>query len=402
MELRRHPLSSILHRLLLALTGSLAVVGSARAATNAILLQEPGIVYYCDANPRQPLAVHVVRIERAQADLEFHTTLGGHGQIGLASLSEQVKSLAPELGQPLAAINGDYFFHEAPFAGDPMNLLLLRGGELVSGPGVDRAFLYLDAQGEPHLTNAVGSFSVTWPDGKSIPIGLNEIPASAGQPVLYTLAGGPTTRLAGVDLILERHSPLPIGNPQSVMDWLPLRIGQTLAAKVRAVNTNGLSQLTPDCLVLALDAQRLAQYPALSPGMVLKISTATTPDLSGATLAIGGGPTLVRDGKARAAKDFNGRQMRDPRTAIGWNAKYYFFVQADGRQPRYSMGMSLEELANYFVMLGCDYAMNLDGGGSCTTWVAGKIVNSPSQRGRERAAANALVLVRRAAPKVAK
>ena len=34
------------------------------------------------------------------------------------------------------------------------------------------------------------------------------------------------------------------------------------------------------------------------------------------------------------------------------------------------------------------------GGGSCTTWVAGKIVNNPSQ-GRERPTANALVVVRR-------
>jgi hypothetical protein len=190
-----------------------------------------------------------------------------------------------------------------------------------------------------------------------------------------------------VDLILERNGDQP---------WLPLRIGQTLSAKVREINRNGYSKLPSDCLVLSLDAKRLDDFPTPNPGMVVKVSTATTPDLSGATLAIGGGPTLVREGKAREAREFNRLQMRDPRSAIGWNAKYFFFVQADGRQPRYSMGMSLEELANYFVKLGCDYAMNLDGGGSCTTWVGGKIVNSPSQRGRERAAANALVVVRKA------
>jgi exopolysaccharide biosynthesis protein len=56
--------------------------------------------------------------------------------------------------------------------------------------------------------------------------------------------------------------------------------------------------------------------------------------------------------------------------------------------------MTLAELANYFVKLNCAHAINLDGGGSCTTWIAGNIVNSPSQ-GRERPSANALVLVRK-------
>jgi exopolysaccharide biosynthesis protein len=85
---------------------------------------------------------------------------------------------------------------------------------------------------------------------------------------------------------------------------------------------------------------------------------------------------------------------RNPRSAFGWNERYYFFVQADGRQPRHSMGMTFAELANYFVKLDCDYALNLDGGGSCTTWLDGKTVNRPSE-GRERPSANALVVVRR-------
>ena len=369
-----------------ALLGGWGLAATAGASTNEILWQEPGVCYYRETNPRLPLALHIVRIDRAQKDLEFHTTLGGGGQIGTAVLSDQVQFIKPEIGQPVAAINGDYFYQYRPFQGDPMNLQILRGGELVSGPGADRAFLYLDSKSEPHLTNAVDAFRVTWPDGKSTPLGLNELPATSGQAVLYTKAAGPATRIEGVDLILERNGDTP---------WLPLRAGQTLAAKVRAVNPRGFSQIAPECLVLSLDPKRLKDYPTLTPGMELKISTATTPDLSGAILAIGGGPTLVRGGKAREESEFHGMQMREPRSAIGWNEKYFFFVQADGRQPQYSMGMSLEELAKYFVQLKCDYAMNLDGGGSCTTWVAGKIVNSPSQRGHERASANALVLVRK-------
>ena len=371
---------------LLAVLSGGAVAWTAKADTNEILWQEPGICYYCDVNPRLPLAVHVVRVDRAQKDLEFHTALGGGGQIGTATLSEQVKLIPGEVGQPVAAINGDYFYVERPFVGDPMNLQILRGGELVSAPGVDRAFLYFDAQGQPHLTNALSAFAVTWPTGKVTPIGLNATPATSSQTVLFTTVAGRTTRIEGVELILERNGSGP---------WLPLRIGQTLSAKVREVNPKGFSKIPPECMVLSLDPKSVNDFPPLNPGLELKISTATTPHLSGAILAIGGGPSLVREGKARPEQEFHGMRIRDPRSAIGWNARYFYFVQADGRQPRYSMGMTLAELADYFVKLQCDYALNLDGGGSCTTWVGGKIVNSPSQRGWERPSANALVLVRK-------
>jgi exopolysaccharide biosynthesis protein len=42
--------------------------------------------------------------------------------------------------------------------------------------------------------------------------------------------------------------------------------------------------------------------------------------------------------------------------------------------------------------LGCEQAMNLDGGGSATLWAFGTVRNSPSE-GQERPAPNALVVV---------
>lgn len=44
---------------------------------------------------------------------------------------------------------------------------------------------------------------------------------------------------------------------------------------------------------------------------------------------------------------------------------------------------------------GCTDALNLDGGGSATMWLGGKIMNSPSE-GKERAVANGLIVVRTA------
>ena len=38
----------------------------------------------------------------------------------------------------------------------------------------------------------------------------------------------------------------------------------------------------------------------------------------------------------------------------------------DGKQPFYSEGVTLAELADFLISLGCDRALNLDGGGSST------------------------------------
>jgi exopolysaccharide biosynthesis protein len=56
--------------------------------------------------------------------------------------------------------------------------------------------------------------------------------------------------------------------------------------------------------------------------------------------------------------------------------------------------MTFPELAKYMAELGCEEAINLDGGGSATMWVLGQVVNSPSE-GRQRPGANALVVMRR-------
>ncbi|MCL4527964.1 MAG: phosphodiester glycosidase family protein [Chloroflexi bacterium] len=89
-----------------------------------------------------------------------------------------------------------------------------------------------------------------------------------------------------------------------------------------------------------------------------------------------------------------------PRTAIGYskNGRYLYLVVVDGRQPLYSEGITLKELADLMISLGAQYAMNLDGGGSSTMVIEGKdsrprILNSPIDNyipGRERLVANHL------------
>ena len=83
---------------------------------------------------------------------------------------------------------------------------------------------------------------------------------------------------------------------------------------------------------------------------------------------------------------------KHPRTAVGIKPNgNWIFVVVDGRQPELSVGMNLHELANFIEKLGCEKALNLDGGGSSHIFVNGKIKNSPSDV-KERPISNAFLI----------
>lgn len=119
-------------------------------------------------------------------------------------------------------------------------------------------------------------------------------------------------------------------------------------------------------------------------------------DYTNAKWAVAGGPTLLSSGRQvvavgaeRFQQDFV--NSRHPRTGIGITPDgEILFVVVDGRSSL-SAGLSLSEFASLFRELGCTDAINLDGGGSSTLYVAGSVLNRPSD-GTERRVGNALLL----------
>ena len=121
-----------------------------------------------------------------------------------------------------------------------------------------------------------------------------------------------------------------------------------------------------------------------------------TPPESGIYNAISGDRMLVENGAPTDGLD-DGTVA--PRTAIGLDGsgQKLIIVVIDGRQPLYSQGATLSELAEIMLYYGADTAMNLDGGGSSTLVVQGplgpRVLNSPIDNtipGRERAVGNHL------------
>jgi hypothetical protein len=84
--------------------------------------------------------------------------------------------------------------------------------------------------------------------------------------------------------------------------------------------------------------------------------------------AVWGSHLLVEDGKNVAPKSREGNMLQThPRTAIGVTAdRKLILAIVDGRQPKFSEGMHLDELAELMILAGCVEAINLDGGGSTT------------------------------------
>jgi phosphodiester glycosidase len=67
---------------------------------------------------------------------------------------------------------------------------------------------------------------------------------------------------------------------------------------------------------------------------------------------------------------------RHPRAALGIGDGRILAVVSDGRS-RHDAGLTLHELARLMVALGCEHALNLDGGGSAALISRGRLQNLP-------------------------
>ncbi|HEX7863262.1 MAG TPA: phosphodiester glycosidase family protein [Verrucomicrobiae bacterium] len=342
---------------------------------------EPKPVLQSIRRENYPCTIHVIKVPRTR-QFEFRSLHADGKALGLESLSGQMKHANGE--KFLAAINGDFYVRQGPYEGDPRGLQMVRG-EMISAPSGGASF-WIDASDQPHTGITTSKLRVELPDGSNTPIELNA-PGEDNTVVLYTPTAATEIRSRGSELILERDG---------ASQWLPLKPGRILTARVREVKKGGRVQIAPDVMVLSFG--RRAKVPALAKGATLKINTETEPGLRGVSEAISAGPVLVREGKrvpVKAPKSdsyvFSSMTESHPRSAIGWNDEFYFLVSVDGRKPD-SVGLSLDELSRELIKLGCTDAMNLDGGGSATLWFEGKIRNYLCD-GYERKIANGLGVV---------
>jgi exopolysaccharide biosynthesis protein len=87
---------------------------------------------------------------------------------------------------------------------------------------------------------------------------------------------------------------------------------------------------------------------------------------------------LLRDGKISKYADPTNTFVA-ARSSIGWNSKGEIMIlEVDGVETsKPPMGLTLNQLALWWIKLGAVNAYNLDGGGSSTVFYEGKVTNNP-------------------------
>lgn len=114
------------------------------------------------------------------------------------------------------------------------------------------------------------------------------------------------------------------------------------------------------------------------PGHQVNVDIQTTPNIDGYTDAVGAGPFLVKDGQKFVGANEEGLSNiagKNPRSAVGFSEDgRLYLVAVEGRISR-SAGMTFDDLADFMLELGCDYAMGFDGGYSTQMVAENRVVN---------------------------
>ncbi|GAB3403955.1 phosphodiester glycosidase family protein [Flindersiella endophytica] len=301
---------------------------------------------------------------------------------GRVAAGEPISTQASRVGA-VAAVNGDFF--DINNSNAPLGVGI-KHGELLQSPGTDPAWRQSAAIFTPDGIGSIGEVffegTITLPGGSTPLTGLNKTALPADGIEAFTPVWGTYCRCRvtqGVARVTE----------------VEVRNNHVTAVRQAA----GEGEIPSDGFVLVgreAGADRLAQ---LAVGDPVSIDyQARTDDGARIQAAINGRQLLVVNGVAQQASQGNNIPPA-PRTAVGFSqdGKKMFLLTADGRQPAFSDGLGLDELAQMMVELGAYNAVNLDGGGS-TTIIArkpgattGRVENVPSD-GRERNDPNGLGL----------
>ena len=366
---------------------------------------------------RGPWVIHVLEIDPAEFEGDLRAVLAKDAVLG----RETVSSVAERTGA-LAAVNAGFFVWSDDLGteGDPAGMSVI-DGRLVSESINGRPIFMLQTRDTPSAevrhgvtteitVSAAGSveqvegvnrepgYTLNCGNPGDLPITApahDHLCRDASEIVLFTADYGPNAPEGeGVEVVLSED--------EMVTSVSEMRGGE--------ISENGsvLQGIGEGATWLRTHAEE---------GEVLHLEqTVRTQNgvlaLEPGTYAVNGGPTLVRggevvqnyaqegwspqaiDSESRAAFYNAWVVRRNPRTAAGVTEDGTLLLMvADGRQPEYSVGLSVLETAEVMRHLGAQEVINLDGGGSSAMVVRGELVSQPSDSAGEREDADALVVL---------
>ncbi len=313
----------------------------------------------------------------------------------------------------VAAINGGFFrLDKSEFAGDAAGSLVV-DGEMYSESLNGRAALTLVASkqqtffteiGHLNLYARVHSHLIEFPEIK----GINR-ERKNGEIILYSDKFGRSTRTAeGVEVIIDKCQQREVyKTPQTFCSRFKVMEGMKDSIIPQGGFVLSIHQKNAEFVNLVDRLKQVSQMRKKDRRLLVQAAVGQVfPyygffEKGGGLFITNGVPQLIKNGKIditweqeKSSKSFV--ETRHPRTAVAkMKDGKFLMVTVDGRQPGVSVGMNLNELAEYLLSLGAVDAMNLDGGGSTTMFLDGKVVNKPSDKEGERKVGDAILVTLR-------
>ncbi|MEW5800389.1 MAG: phosphodiester glycosidase family protein [Bacteroidota bacterium] len=291
----------------------------------------------------------------------------------------------------IGAVNGGFFSFET---GWPVHNQVVNGKPVLGISTKKSAFAFTEER-DVIIDRFSFSGMVVAKDGSSLVINESNTTRSSGKTVLYSSFKGTTT---GTDAT----------GAEAALFILPPSSSRTNDTLLAVVMEKGIGNVAipADGYVLSGGSGTPSTFITgkLAVNDTVKLYLAYNPfggaSVKKLTQLISGNGHLIKDGVAypalgdydQSGSGFN--DVRHPRTFAGINddTTKVYLCTVDGRQAS-SIGMTFTEMANFLIAIGVKDAFNLDGGGSTTMVVRGKVVNAPSDPGGERSVANTLQVI---------
>ena len=331
----------------------------------------------------EPVKINLLRLDLTKVRLDVHHALDK--AIGL----ETTSSIARRKGA-VAAINAGFFrLDKSVWAGDATGLLMVDGMPLSESYN-DRIIIGIHNGKKTSVDFAHVRSVINLKVNNDLKVGvINGVDRSrlTNDVVVYSSNFGKSslTSNEGLEIIVEQ-------------------------GRVADIQINkGSSTIPAGGFVISASGSSIDKFSTVRAGdKVSLITGVVSANEGGVTKAKGmieditnGVPQLIKNGKVditweqeKASKSFV--ETRHPRTAVAkMKDGKFLMITVDGRQPGVSVGMSLYELADYLLSIGAVDAMNLDGGGSTTMFLDGKVVNTPSDKEGERKVGDVIVVTLR-------
>ncbi len=332
-----------------------------------------------------PLDIHVLIVDLKNPGVNVQTVLA----MDRLWDRQVVSSMANRVGAK-AAINGDFF---GTHNGIPQGITVLEG-EMHISPKFRTALGFTK-----NKTALVGMWTDRWnwygslsdEQGNTHDLVMLNIDYGEGWMILFTDKYGSYT-------------------PGRSASSNTTEVFLSADSVVQEIRVNEMGKGIPDGWIVVAGREESSDWlqSNIEVGEKISVNWTTIPDWHNLWYSVSGAPRIVKEGEYYAdpiAAFPDGEDMelsykntyynsRHPRTAAGVtiNCDTLILAVCDGRQPGFSIGMTLWDLGHLLIEFGAWSGVQFDGGGSSTFFYNGAVRNSPSD-GSQRAVANSLCVL---------